>query len=59
MNEEVLKTEKDYNNASLRMMEIFQAEPNTPESEELDLLMVLIKDYDDRHYQLQEHVSLS
>lgn len=36
------------------MMEIFHAEPNMPESDELDLLMVLFKDYDDRHYQLPE-----
>lgn len=33
-------------------MEIFHASPNSPEYDELDLLMVLIKDYDDKHYQL-------
>ena len=54
MNWKVLKTEEDYNRASLRLMEIFHAMPNTPESEELDLLEVLIKDYDDRHFQLPE-----
>lgn len=50
----VLKTEQDYRNASLRLMEIFHAEPHTPESDELDLLMVLVKDYDEKHYQLPE-----
>ncbi|MFY7666981.1 helix-turn-helix domain-containing protein [Flavobacterium sp.] len=50
----VLKTENDYNKASMRLMEIFHAEPNTPESDELDLLMVLVKDYDDKHYKLPE-----
>lgn len=50
----VLKTEEDYNKASLRMMEIFHAEPNTLENDELELLMVLIKDFDDKHYQLPE-----
>lgn len=50
----VLKTEEDYNKASIRMMEIFQAEPNTPEGEELDLLIVLVKDYDDKHYELPQ-----
>jgi len=50
----VLKTEEDYNKASLRMMEIFHAEPNTLESDELELLMVLIKDYDDKYYHLPE-----
>ena len=50
----VLKTEEDYNKASMRLMEIFHAEPNSAESDELDLLMVLVKDYDDNHYQLPE-----
>ncbi|WP_264521648.1 helix-turn-helix domain-containing protein [Flavobacterium sp. N1994] len=54
MNWKVLKTEEDYNKASIRMMELFHAEPNTPESDELDLLIVLIKDYDEKHYQLPE-----
>jgi HTH-type transcriptional regulator/antitoxin HigA len=35
-------------------MEIFHAEPNTSQSDELDLLMVLIKDYDDKHNKLPE-----
>lgn len=54
MNWKVLKTEDYYNKASMRMMEIFHAEPNTPESDELDLLMVLVKDYDEKHYQLPD-----
>ena len=54
MNWKVLKTEDDYNKASLRLMEIFHAEPNTTESDELDLLLVLVKDYDDKHYYLPE-----
>ncbi|OYQ47464.1 helix-turn-helix domain-containing protein [Flavobacterium aurantiibacter] len=54
MDWKVLKTEDDYNKASMRLMEIFHAEPNTPESDELDLLMVLVKDYDDKHYKLPE-----
>jgi len=54
MNWKVLKTEDDYNKASIRLMEIFHAKPNTPESDELEMLMVLVKDYDDKHYQLPE-----
>ena len=50
MDWKVLKTEEDYNKASLRLMEIFHAEPNTPEDDELALLIVLIKDYKDKHY---------
>lgn len=48
----VLKTEEDYTIASIRLMEVFHAAPHTPESDELDLLMVLVKDYDDKHYEL-------
>jgi len=54
MNWKVLKTEEDYNKASMRLMEIFHAKMNTPESDELDLLLVLVKDYDDKHYKLPE-----
>ena len=54
MNWKVLKTEEDYNKASLRLMELFHVEPNTPEFDELDLLSILIKDYDDRHYAMPE-----
>jgi HTH-type transcriptional regulator/antitoxin HigA len=54
MNWKVLKTEEDYNKASLRLMEIFHAEPNTPQFDELDLLTILVKDYDDRHYSMPE-----
>lgn len=42
----VLKTDEDYAKASIRMMEIFNAEPNTPESDELELLIVLVNEYD-------------
>jgi len=54
MNWKVLKTDDDYNSASIRLMEIFHSEPNTPESDELDLLLVLVKDYDDKHFQLPQ-----
>ncbi len=54
MNWKVLKTEDDYNKASMRMMEIFHVQPNSPESDELDLLIVLVKDYDEKQYQLPE-----
>lgn len=50
----VLKSEEDYYKASLRLMEIFHAQPDTAEGDELELLMVLIKDYDDKHVELPE-----
>lgn len=54
MNWKVIKTEKDYINASNRLMEIFHAEQGTPEGDEMELLSVLIKDYDDKHYLLPQ-----
>lgn len=52
MNWKVLKTEDDYNKASLQLMKIFQSETNSPQNDELELLLVLVKDYDDKHHQL-------
>lgn len=54
MNWKVLYTENEYNNASLRLMELFHALPNTPEFDEMELLLVLVKDYDNRHYAMPE-----
>jgi HTH-type transcriptional regulator / antitoxin HigA len=54
MNWKALKTENEYNNASLRLMDIFHAQPNTPEGDEMELLLVLVKDYDSRHYTMPE-----
>ncbi|WP_188051228.1 type II toxin-antitoxin system HigA family antitoxin [Flavobacterium sp. GP15] len=54
MNWKVLKTEEDYNKASIRLMELFHAKPNTLESDELDLLLVLVKDFDDKNYHLPQ-----
>lgn len=54
MNWKVLKTEKDYNRATKRLMEIFNAKPGSPEDDELGVLILLIKDYDERNYPLPE-----
>ena len=49
MNWKVLKTKTAYNKAIKRTMDIFHAEHGTPESDELDLLLVLVKDYEDKN----------
>lgn len=54
MNWKIIKTETDYQTAVTRMVEIFHAQPNTPENEELELLMLLVKDYDDKFVTLPE-----
>ncbi len=54
MNWKVIKTKAEYNKALKRTIAIFQAEPGTSESDELELLLVLVKDYEDKHIVLPE-----
>jgi HTH-type transcriptional regulator/antitoxin HigA len=54
MNWKVLKTESEYQKAIARTIEIFHALEGTPEEDELALLLVLVKDYEDKHIQLPE-----
>lgn len=49
MNWKVLKTEAQYQKAVKRAMHIFEAREGTVEGDELSLLLVLIKDFEDRH----------
>jgi len=50
----VLKTEPEYKKALKRTIELFHADENTSEGEELDLLLLLVKDYEDRHYHIPD-----
>jgi HTH-type transcriptional regulator/antitoxin HigA len=52
MNWKVIKTKAAYQKTVKRAMEIFQAKENTPEADELALLLVLIKDYEDKHIKI-------
>lgn len=52
MNWKVIKTEAIYKKAVKRIMVIFHAKENTAEADELALLLVLIKDYEDKHIQI-------
>ena len=54
MNWKVIKTEASYQRAIKKTIAIFQAKEGTPEAEELALLLVLIKDYEDKHIHLPE-----
>ena len=54
MNWNVLKTAVEYKKAIKRTMEIFDATPGSAEEKELDLLLVLVKDYEDRNYVLPD-----
>lgn len=46
----IIKTEREYNAALKRADEIFDAKPNTTHGEELALLLLIIRDYEDKHH---------
>jgi HTH-type transcriptional regulator / antitoxin HigA len=49
MDWKVIKNKTQYKKAIKRTMEIFHAAAGTQAADELDLLLVLIKDYEDKH----------
>ncbi|HET6253392.1 MAG TPA: helix-turn-helix domain-containing protein [Puia sp.] len=46
----ILKTRKQYQDALERFEEIFQAKRGSAESDEADVLALLIREYEDKHY---------
>jgi HTH-type transcriptional regulator/antitoxin HigA len=54
MDWKVIKTETNYKKAVKRTMEVFQAIPGTVQADELELLLVLVKDYEDKHIVMPE-----
>ena len=53
-NWKVIKTDAYYKKAIKRTMEIFHSTQATPEADELDLLLVLVKDYEDKNIVMPE-----
>jgi HTH-type transcriptional regulator/antitoxin HigA len=45
-----IKTENDYENALDRLKSIFQADTDTPNGDEAEVLSILIEKYEDEHY---------
>lgn len=45
-----IKTEKEYNEALLRIEELFDIPVGDPNESELDLLYTLVEKYEDEHY---------
>lgn len=45
-----IKTEQDYNSAISRIEELWGARKDTPEGDELDLLVTLVESYEMKHY---------
>ena len=52
MNIKLIKTEADYQTALLRLEEIFDAKIGTIESDEADILGLMIDEYEKKHYQI-------
>jgi HTH-type transcriptional regulator / antitoxin HigA len=50
MHLKILKTKKDYQQSLERFEAIFQSKPGSKASEEADVLALLIKEYEDRHF---------
>lgn len=54
MEMKLIKTEQEYDAALVEMEGIWGAEPNTPEGDRLDILLLLVKNYEAKHYVLPE-----
>lgn len=50
MNLKLIKSETDYQNALKNLEKIFDAKIGTPESDEADILGLLIDEYEKKHY---------
>jgi len=48
-----IHTEKDYENALARIEEIFDAESGTKEGDELEILGILIDEYEKKHFPIE------
>ncbi len=49
MDLKLIKTEADYRESLKRLEEIFDAEPGTPESDELEILGLIVDNYENEH----------
>ncbi len=53
MNIRPIKTEADYDEALERIDELMDAEIDTPEGDELDILVTLVEAYEEKHYPIE------
>ncbi|HEY8782191.1 MAG TPA: hypothetical protein VIM16_11275 [Mucilaginibacter sp.] len=47
---QILKTKKDYLKSLKRFEEIFQTKSGSAESDEADVIALLVKEYEDKHF---------
>ena len=48
-----IKTELDYQNALKEIEQLFDAKPNSPECDRLDILATLVEAYEQKHYPIE------
>jgi HTH-type transcriptional regulator/antitoxin HigA len=53
MNLKPIKTEADYRAALKRLEEIFDAKPGSPGGDELEILGLMVDDYENKHYPIE------
>lgn len=53
MNLKPIKTETDYQNALSNLEELFDAPSGTPESDEADILGLIIDEYENPHFTIE------
>src|ERR1700744_3759532 len=49
----IIRKQADYEESLQRFEQIFQAKPGTPESDEADVLSLLIKEYEDKYFVIE------
>jgi len=54
-NWDVIRDEAYYNKVIKRIQEIFHAEPGTHEFDELELLSILVDEYENKHFNTKIH----
>ena len=54
-----IKTESDYNNALAEIVRLFDADPNSPECDRLDILTTLVEVYEQQHYPIEAPDAIS
>ncbi|MEZ4903183.1 MAG: helix-turn-helix domain-containing protein [Spirosomataceae bacterium] len=48
-----IKTEEDYEQALKKIESIFHAQPNTPEGDKLEVISLLVHEYEQKHYSIE------
>lgn len=53
MNIKLIRTEDEYQKALNRLEKLFDAKPGTPESDEADILGLMVDEYEKKHYPIE------